>query len=600
MRKLRAILAISIMIIIVLSLTPIYQPVSSYVFDKIVDRIIIEDPAELDGAPNDIREFNVWVEREYDESRKTQIRNIALKLKVHTTFKGTPTKPFYFIINMKWYDFEGNEHVTGVIGGPYVGTMTGVAWFQIDGIDYDSPFCLTRIEDEGNFKISACRMRCEMGYYEYHEDIDGYVRQMIDTTKWSDDLLNVTDNRQAKNVINLLAVTENDCVKLTWGKPELKESEMNYDWYRVYRDDKRIMTIYGQTEYLDCGVTAGETYKYTVRPLTKWLVEGGSTNCRITYNPKTEVTVDKKEIDFGTLEPNETKTEKIILKNIGSINADVKLETEADWFTINPSEITLEPDGVYEIELTTIPEKMTPNSKHQGGIILSWGIDGYTPMFAGAKVGEDKTPPVTTIDPLTNVSGKSTYTITGKTEPGCRVVVNGVEAKVTDDTFSVEINLNPAPSKTPVVVWSSDKFGNDIKETLGEIINTINRSVVMTIGKTIMYVDGESKIIDPPPTIIEGRTMVPVRAIAEAFGAQVGWIGETKTVSINLFGRIILLQIQSTTATVNGEEREVDPPAQILNGRTMVPFRFIAEALGATVEWNGEKKEITINLEITP
>lgn len=106
-----------------------------------------------------------------------------------------------------------------------------------------------------------------------------------------------------------------------------------------------------------------------------------------------------------------------------------------------------------------------------------------------------------------------------------------------------------------------------------------------SVGAVNLYVDTELIETDTPPTVVDGRTLVPVRAIFEAIGATVEWDNDTRTATGYRDGVIVSIQIGSTTAYVNGEARTLDVPAQIINGRTMVPARFISEAMGCEVSW---------------
>lgn len=99
---------------------------------------------------------------------------------------------------------------------------------------------------------------------------------------------------------------------------------------------------------------------------------------------------------------------------------------------------------------------------------------------------------------------------------------------------------------------------------------------------------------DVLPTIINGRTMLPVRAILEAFGLEVGWNQSTKTVTGKNDRVDISLQIDNTVAHVNGKEIILDQPAIIKEGRTLVPVRFIAESTGAVVYWKNEERIVDI------
>ena len=99
---------------------------------------------------------------------------------------------------------------------------------------------------------------------------------------------------------------------------------------------------------------------------------------------------------------------------------------------------------------------------------------------------------------------------------------------------------------------------------------------------------------DVPPMIIEGRTMVPLRAIFEALDAQVEWNGTTRTVTGYRQNTSVSLVVDSKIATVKGEEIQLDVPAIIVSGRTLVPARFISESLGAKVSWDAKLRKVEI------
>ena len=121
-----------------------------------------------------------------------------------------------------------------------------------------------------------------------------------------------------------------------------------------------------------------------------------------------------------------------------------------------------------------------------------------------------------------------------------------------------------------------------------------NNDIVLTIDKKEASVFGEMKENDVAPLIVNGRTMLPARFVTEALGGEVSWDGEKREVGISKEGVNLVLTIDKDSALLNGEEVKLDAPATIIEGRTYTPVRFIAEALGATVSWNGETKEVTI------
>jgi len=124
-------------------------------------------------------------------------------------------------------------------------------------------------------------------------------------------------------------------------------------------------------------------------------------------------------------------------------------------------------------------------------------------------------------------------------------------------------------------------------------------TIQMTVGSTKAYVNSKEVILDQPPIIENGRTLVPFRFIGEAIGAKIGWDSDSKTVSYVLGDINIILIIGSTTAYVNAKPTILDVAPKILSGRTVVPVRFISETIGAKVDWNGNTKMVTITVSAT-
>ena len=100
--------------------------------------------------------------------------------------------------------------------------------------------------------------------------------------------------------------------------------------------------------------------------------------------------------------------------------------------------------------------------------------------------------------------------------------------------------------------------------------------------------DNEVQFSDQAPVIDNDRTLVPMRAIFEALGATVGWDQDTKTVTSYdpVSETSIVLQIDSDKMFVNDTEVKLDVPAKLVNDRTLVPVRAIAEGMNSTVSWD--------------
>ncbi len=120
-------------------------------------------------------------------------------------------------------------------------------------------------------------------------------------------------------------------------------------------------------------------------------------------------------------------------------------------------------------------------------------------------------------------------------------------------------------------------------------------AITLTIGSQAANVFGKTRINDAAPIITEeGRTMLPIRFIAEALGATVEWNEETQTVTIMKDGVRVEILISADYAYINGKKVNLDAPAFIQNGRTYLPLRFVAEALGADVNWDAATRQIVI------
>jgi hypothetical protein len=109
-----------------------------------------------------------------------------------------------------------------------------------------------------------------------------------------------------------------------------------------------------------------------------------------------------------------------------------------------------------------------------------------------------------------------------------------------------------------------------------------------------IIVNGESLQLDQPPIIEDGRTLVPFRAVLEKMGAHVEWDDSTQTVTCTLADKEVSLVIGSNKMQTTDGEITLDVPAKIIGSRTMVPIRAISEGLGATVDWNGEDRVVTV------
>ena len=109
-----------------------------------------------------------------------------------------------------------------------------------------------------------------------------------------------------------------------------------------------------------------------------------------------------------------------------------------------------------------------------------------------------------------------------------------------------------------------------------------------------VYIDNRPLYLEDRPIIQTERTLASMRGFFEALGAVVGWEPDTRTAVGSRGGITVRVPIDSMAPTVNGEVRTISVPAQIINGRTYIPLRFVSEALGDEVVWEGVTRSIWI------
>lgn len=122
-------------------------------------------------------------------------------------------------------------------------------------------------------------------------------------------------------------------------------------------------------------------------------------------------------------------------------------------------------------------------------------------------------------------------------------------------------------------------------------------TILLKIGSPTMTVNGTEMPIDEQgtvPVIVNDRTLLPVRAVVEQMGGTVDWNGETEEVTLTYGKDEIKLTIDSTEALLNGEKQILDVAPTVMNDRTMLPIRFVAESFKFHVEWNESEQSVTI------
>ena len=196
-------------------------------------------------------------------------------------------------------------------------------------------------------------------------------------------------------------------------------------------------------------------------------------------------------------------------------------------------------------------------------------------------------------------SGAATQTYTAQFDTNGGSAVDKVK---TDKNGKIERPADPTKEGYIFVGWYSDSkltkpFDFSAELTANSTLYAKwkeNNEIILTIGSRKISVFGREIQNDVAPKIVNDRTMLPIRIVAESLGGTVTWNGELQRVTIQKGADVILITIGADTAYVNGTAVKLDAAAFVENGRTYLPLRFVSETLGAQVVWNEAEKTVTI------
>jgi hypothetical protein len=125
----------------------------------------------------------------------------------------------------------------------------------------------------------------------------------------------------------------------------------------------------------------------------------------------------------------------------------------------------------------------------------------------------------------------------------------------------------------------------------------------MAANPVQVILDGRSLSLAPAATIVDDRTLVPMRGLLEAMGATLTWDNDTRTVTATREGRYVRLRIDRRLVCLNDSctsGATLDVPARLIDDRTFVPARAVSQALGARVSWDNERRAVVIETNKAP
>ena len=290
--------------------------------------------------------------------------------------------------------------------------------------------------------------------------------------------------------------------------------------------------------------------------------------------PSKDLTIDETPQHFTTKNIGNGFVVKVLspTENIGDTPFEVqyRLQGTSDWTATIPNTA-----GTYDVKITRAAD----------GDINPFACE----ILEGLVLTKKRS----------SSSGTTTQTYTAQFDTNGGSAVGKVK---TDKNGKIERPADPTKEGYIFVGWYSDSkltkpFDFSAELTANSTLYAKwkeNNEIILTIGSRKISVFGREIKNDVAPKIVNDRTMLPIRIVAESLGGTVTWNGELQRVTIQKGADVILITIGADTAYVNGTAVKLDAAAFVENGRTYLPLRFVSETLGAQVAWNEAEKTVTI------
>ncbi len=253
------------------------------------------------------------------------------------------------------------------------------------------------------------------------------------------------------------------------------------------------------------------------------------------------------------------------------------------WYRAEGSTVVEQSDAPYDVFITFPDEvtlkgvRYTPRPQGTTGIVDAAEVYGSSDGFRYVLLGEGK------FDYGSNYGTRNKQTISFDDVTVKTICFRMTKCYGGSHGTGAELEFIKGDEVFAVHIEDYLRFN---EKTVGIITLTIDSFDADKDGNTVKLVS--------PATIVESRTLVPVRFISETMGAKVTWNAEKREVGIKNDEFDIKLIIDSNRATVNGRVSLLDSPPRIINNSTMVPIRFISETMGSEVEWDGEARQVKI------
>lgn len=257
--------------------------------------------------------------------------------------------------------------------------------------------------------------------------------------------------------------------------------------------------------------------------------------------------------------------------------------TEAQWSDLTPTEITFNNADLGVGKTVLLESGINNSSNVETGVFnLKWYVDGEQVGYGS----HEGIPANSTV-----INGNSQYYWTPAASGAYQI-----KFVIDCDDFITETNEDNNVAMASIVVPEAD-----VSATKTSVTANSSDTVVFKIGNTEYLINGNTNTMEVAPYIKDGRTMLPVRALANAIGipdSNITWNSYEEKVIVQKHDRKVQLTIGQNIINVNGNDIVIDVAPEITDDRTFLPLRALMDAFGISINWDDKAKSVTVNCSI--
>jgi len=425
------------------------------------------------------------------------------------------------------------------------------------------------------------------------------------------------------------------------------EASLSTDETNLKLNKKRVSLDKNESETIQFTIqTKGlgyNKYRYRIDIDTNESSENTSIDISFTVKrPDPVLRMYPSEIDVGTIEETNPEAVTINIYNKGPEESilEIKLKEKDDYIQVDTHTLSIPSSSKKSILLTFDVADLKPG-QYKSLLNYTSNDPDYTeesiPIMITIQKKEDPKPTLRfephSINHECFIGQKSTCSFSIENDSHNKSVLE-IKLESFDawfsfqkDSFQIQSgeketvvisfhvqNIQPGkPVSSHFTIISNDPTNKEVEIPITLLIKPNELIIQLQIGNSLAYVQepGEKNRkpirLDAPPTIVNGRTVVPLRFLAETFGAEVRWLQKEEEIQMRYEEMLIHLWLhrkygRTYDALIEQpntmpEKVSLQAPPCVMNGRTMVPLRFIGETFGASLDWDAASQTITLRKE---